>query len=169
MDKKKIILIITIVLIIVGVTLIIIGINQNENVIIDDPISKGDQTQNEDENKQTETNEYNAGTSEYLVEDYGDPIQIEGEQTYKGLLISNIEAQMISQRECEIRAIVENKTSETIEMQDIKITIYDAENNVQDTLGAQIDSIKPGEQKQLNALVRRRDVSDIARIEIEEN
>ena len=76
---------------------------------------------------------------------------------------------MISQRECEITAIVENKTSNELEVQNVKLKLYDKEGNLQGTVGAQIDSLKPGEQKQLITLVRRQNIAEITKIEIEEN
>ena len=76
---------------------------------------------------------------------------------------------MISQRECEIAAIVENKTSNELEVQNVKLKLYDKDGNLQDTVGAQIDSLKPGEQKQLITLVRRQNIAEITKIEIEEN
>ena len=76
---------------------------------------------------------------------------------------------MISQRECEITAIVENKTSNELEVQNVKLKLYDKDGNLQDTVGAQIDSLKPGEQKQLITLVRRQNIAEITKIEIEEN
>lgn len=98
-----------------------------------------------------------------------EPIRLEGEKEYKGLTLSNIEIQMISERECEIRASVRNDTNNMIEMQDIKIKTYDNAGNLIDVLGAQIDSVESGGHTELYALVRKNDISNIARIEIEEN
>ena len=54
-------------------------------------------------------------------------------------------------------------------MQNVKLKLYDKDGNLQDTVGAQIDSLKPGEQKQLITLVRRQNIAEITKIEIEEN
>lgn len=98
-----------------------------------------------------------------------EPIRIEEEKIYKELIISNIEIQLISDRQCEIRADVRNETNKIIEMQDIKIKLYDKNGDMIDILGAQIDSVEPGGHTKLYALVRKNDISDIAQIEIEEN
>lgn len=98
-----------------------------------------------------------------------EPIRIEEEKIYKNLIISNIEIQLISDRQCEIRADVRNETNKVIEMQDIKIKVYDKNGNMIDVLGAQIDSVEAGGHTKLYALVRKNDISDIAQIEIEEN
>ena len=98
-----------------------------------------------------------------------EPKKIEGEKEYKGLIVSNMEVQLISERECEVRANVVNKTEEMIEMQNIKMELYDKNGKLLETIGAQIDSVPPGGQTQVFAMLRRNDVSDIVRIEIMEN
>ena len=109
-------------------------------------------------------------TGDLVVNDYeeGEIIKLESEEKYKGLILSNIELQLITKRECEIRADVRNGTKEMVEMQNIKIKLYDEEGNLIDTFGAQIDSIEPGGQTKLFALVRRNDISNITKIKIEE-
>lgn len=162
MKNKKILLIICVVLLILGVALIIAGIN-GKNVIKENPNKPSDGTEVSGENY-----EYEQIEKDY-TEKYEDPVTIEETKKYNGLEISSFKLEMISQRECEITAIVENKTSNELEVQNVKLKLYDKDGNLQDTVGAQIDSLKPGEQKQLITLVRRQNIAEITKIEIEEN
>ena len=161
MKKQKIILTISLILIIVAVILIelaIIKLNQNQDVDIENPTND----QNQEENYVQEESTLN-------IFEPGEPLRIEEEKEYKGLTISNIEFQMIDQRSCEVSANVRNETDKLIEMQNIIIKTFDADGNLLDTFGAQIDSVEPGGHTELFTALRVRDVSNIARIEIEEN
>lgn len=162
MKNKKILLIICVILLILGVALIVLGINR-KNVIKENPNKPSDGTGISSENY-----EYEQIEKDY-TEKYEEPVIIEETKKYKGLEISSFKLEMISQRECEITAIVENKTSNELEVQNVKLKLYDKDGNLQDTVGAQIDSLKPGEQKQLITLVRRQNIAEITKIEIEEN
>lgn len=162
MRKQKILLINCVILLILGVALIMAGIN-GKNVIKENPNKPSDGTGISGENY-----EYEQIEKDY-TEKYEDPVTIEETKKYNGLEISSFKLEMISQRECEITAIVENKTSNELEVQNLKLKLYDKDGNLQDTVGAQIDSLKPGEQKQLITLVRRQNIAEITKIEIEEN
>lgn len=162
MRKQKILLINCVILLILGVALIIAGIN-GKNEIKENPNKPSDGTGISGENY-----EYEQIEKDY-TEKYEDPVTIEETKKYNGLEISSFKLEMISQRECEITAIVENKTSNELEVQNLKLKLYDKDGNLQDTVGAQIDSLKPGEQKQLITLVRRQNIAEITKIEIEEN
>ena len=153
MKKKKIIIIVVIVLIIIGIFGIIFVKNNEE--IIDD--------KKEYENNESESN------ATYIPSEHGESVILEETKEYKGLLISNIQMQKVSDRECEVRAVAENKTNKTIEMQNIKIKIYNNSGKLEDTIGAQIDSVEPGEMVEVSTTFRRRDISSIAKVEIEEN
>ena len=163
MKKEKVILIISIVLVIIAIILIIGAIvKSNINPNVDDFGNNVNDNQNQEEYVEDEDSQLDIFEPE-------EAIVLEGEKEYKGLILSNIEIQLITERECEIRANVRNETGKLIEMQNIKIKTYDAEGNLLDTLGAQIDSVEAGGYTTLYALVRRRDVSNIVRVEIEEN
>ena len=162
MKNKKILLINCVILLILGVALIIAGIN-GKNEIKENPNKPSG-----DEKVSGENYEYEQIEKDY-TEKYEDPVTIEETKKYKGLEISSFKLEMISQRECEITAIVENKTSNELEVQNVKLKLYDKDGNLQGTVGAQIDSLKPGEQKQLITLVRRQNIAEITKIEIEEN
>ncbi len=97
------------------------------------------------------------------------PKSIDGVIQYKNLTITNIEAQMMNRNECEIRAVVTNNMNEMSEVENIKITTYDADGNVLDVFGAQINSILPNDKTKLYALVRRTEIESIVKVEIDEN
>lgn len=162
MKNKRILLINCVILLILGVALIIAGIN-GKNEIKENPNKPSGNA-----NVSGENYEYEQIEKDY-TEKYEDPVTIEETKKYKGLEISSFKLEMISQRECEITAIVENKTSNELEVQNVKLKLYDKDGNLQGTVGAQIDSLKPGEQKQLITLVRRQNIAEITKIEIEEN
>ena len=150
MKNKRILLINCVILLILGVALIIAGIN-GKNEIKENPNKPSG-----DANVSGENYEYEQIEKDY-TEKYEDPVTIEETKKYKGLEISSFKLEMISQRECEL------------EVQNVKLKLYDKDGNLQDTVGAQIDSLKPGEQKQLITLVRRQNIAEITKIEIEEN
>lgn len=159
MKNKKILLIISIILLLLGITFIAIGINKKQKEIKnpslpDDTVISG---------------EIYEPSGKPFEEKLEEPVTIEETKKYKGLEISSFKLEMISQRECEITAVVENKTQNEIEVQNIKLKLYDKDGNLQDTIGAQIDSMKPGEQKPLITLLRRQNIAEITKIEIEEN
>lgn len=104
-----------------------------------------------------------------MTGDYGDFIIIDDTKIYNSLEISSFRLQMIGEKDCEITAIVENKTNTEFEMQNIKMKLYDNKGTLRETIGAQIDSIKPGEQKEIATSFRTQSIDSIAKVEIEEN
>ncbi len=158
MNKKKIFLITAIIIV-----LVVIGILIHKTIVDNANNSSGDASLN--------------SSDEVFLQDELPPevftmpeaVKIEGEKEYRGLKLTNFEVQLISARQCEVRANVRNETESLIEMQNVKLELYDAEGNLLETIGAQIDSVEPGGHTEVFAMLRRGDASDIAKIEISEN
>lgn len=156
MNKKKVFCIIAIILVL-GIIGIWFGVKKNQKPNID---NSGEQLSEE---------EIITGLEPLEIFEIQEPVKIEGEKQYKGLTLSNFEVQLITARQCEVRANVRNETNALIEMQNIKLELYDVEGNLLETIGAQIDSVEPGGHTEVFAMLRRDDASDIAKIEISEN
>lgn len=157
MKKQEIFLILGVVILVLGVCLVIFGIIPKANM----PKENGgilDKTPSNIE-----------GSGEVYIEDLGNPITINETKNYNGLKITNFTLKRISDRECEVSATVENKTGEKIGVQNVKLKLYDKAGELKETIGAQINSIEKDGTKTLIALLRRKNIDDITRIEIEKN
>ena len=136
MNKKKIsIIIISILVVILVICLVKIFINN------DSP----KQIESEQKQNQIETNR--VVTTDGIT-------KLNIAKRVDGLEFSNVEIQMISEHECELRAMVLNLTEEIVESKTIKITTKDGENQKQ-VFGAQMTSVLPNETIQVNAVIRK--------------
>ena len=161
MNQKRKILIIAVA--IIAVILIIYFCALRTDPAANPPI--GDNTE---QNNINNTSDNTIETDEYVSPQMPDAVKLDITKKINGLEISNIELQMLTERDCELRATAYNPTDKKIEIQNIKIKAYDANGELLEIFGAQIDAVEAKDSTEIYATIRS-DITSAANIEFEIN